>query len=351
MKIETIFAISAIYFFYMLYGIAQESLNFTAYYDPKTGNKVHWHFTLSTLIFQCISNCFVGMIQMKIFGHKNSQMSYSTYFSISSLYISAMFASNYALEFVDYPTQVLCKSCKIIPVMVLGLLFGTKYPLRKWICMILVSFGISIFVLKDFPFFPYYSDNNNNNSSNSSNNHHSSSKHSNNHKKTISEEREEAEKITYYIGIAFLALSLSLDGIYSNLQERARRVHAPSAGEQMFWMNAMSVILLLVIDIPFFGHLIQSYHFALQHPAVLWHLLSFSICSALGQIFIFYLMVNGGVLFVTTVTTTRKFFTILISVLYFVHPVNLIQWLGVAFVFIGLAMDDHVSTTSSKKRE
>ena len=37
-------------------------------------------------------------------------------------YLGAMVASNAALQYVNYPTQVLGKSCKPIPVMILGML-------------------------------------------------------------------------------------------------------------------------------------------------------------------------------------------------------------------------------------
>lgn len=38
------------------------------------------------------------------------------YFVISSFsYVAAMFCSNAALGYVNYPTQVLAKSCKMIP--------------------------------------------------------------------------------------------------------------------------------------------------------------------------------------------------------------------------------------------
>jgi len=41
----------------------------------------------------------------------------------------------------------------------------------------------------------------------------------------------------------------------------------------------------------------------------------------------------------TTVTTTRKFFTILFSVFLYGHVLSLQQWTGVSMVFLGLAVD------------
>uniref|UniRef100_A0A914VQS9 Uncharacterized protein n=1 Tax=Plectus sambesii TaxID=2011161 RepID=A0A914VQS9_9BILA len=44
-----------------------------------------------------------------------------------------MITSNHSLQFVAYPTQVLGKSCKPIPIMVFGVLFARRrYPLLKY---------------------------------------------------------------------------------------------------------------------------------------------------------------------------------------------------------------------------
>ena len=66
----------------------------------------------------------------------------------------------------------------------------------------------------------------------------------------------------------------------------------------------------------------------------------FSVCFAAGQFFIYALLAERGGLVVSMVTTTRKFFTILLSVMVF-NPglLDERQWLGVFMVFSGLAVD------------
>ena len=59
--------------------------------------------------------------------------------------------------------------------------------------------------------------------------------------------------------------------------------------------------------------------------------------SAFGQVFIFYTITGPGPLVCTTITTTRKFFTILLSVM--LNPNNHLnnnQWIAVGLVFLGL---------------
>jgi drug/metabolite transporter (DMT)-like permease len=57
------------------------------------------------------------------------------------------------------------------------------------------------------------------------------------------------------------------------------------------------------------------------------------------QNFIFLTVTAFGPLTTSIITTTRKFFTILASVMLFGNPLLLRQWVGVAMVFVGLGID------------
>lgn len=95
------------------------------------------------------------------------------YVPIAFTYVSAMFCSNYAIQFVNFPTmvilfcfvsvtmdQVLAKSCKPIPgknivliskkiVMLVGIVVsGKRYPLMKYFCVLLITGGISLFMFE-----------------------------------------------------------------------------------------------------------------------------------------------------------------------------------------------------------
>lgn len=59
-------------------------------------------------------------------------------------------------------------------------------------------------------------------------------------------------------------------------------------------------------------------------------------CGAVGQLFIFYTIARFGSLTNTLITTTRKFFNILLSVLWLGTPLDATQWAAVALVFSGL---------------
>jgi UDP-galactose transporter B1 len=57
-------------------------------------------------------------------------------------YLAAMLASNEALQHVSYPTQVLGKSIKPVPVMLFGVLIARKrYHLMKYLGIFMVVLG------------------------------------------------------------------------------------------------------------------------------------------------------------------------------------------------------------------
>lgn len=62
----------------------------------------------------------------------------------------------------------------------------------------------------------------------------------------------------------------------------------------------------------------------------------FCLCGAFGQLFIFFTIKVFGSLTNTLICTTRKFFNILISVVWNANPLLPAQWGAVAMVFTGL---------------
>nr|ACU18391.1 unknown [Glycine max] len=53
-----------------------------------------------------------------------------------------------ALKYISYPAQVLAKSSKMIPVMLMGtLVYGIRYTFPEYLCTFLVAGGVSTFAL------------------------------------------------------------------------------------------------------------------------------------------------------------------------------------------------------------
>lgn len=72
------------------------------------------------------------------------------YASSALTYLLAMVSSNMALRWVAYPTQVVAKSAKPIPVMLLGVLIGRKsYSMQKYLFIFLIVVGVVLFMYND----------------------------------------------------------------------------------------------------------------------------------------------------------------------------------------------------------
>merc|ERR1719427_306164 len=127
------------------------------------------------------------------------------------------------------------------------------------------------------------------------------------------------------IGELLLLLSLTCDGLTGAAQERMKTEHKTKSGHMMMSMNKWS-IMYLGAALTFTGEGLEFIGFVQRHPAVVWDLATFSVASALGQFFIFMCVSEFGPLPCSIITTTRKFFTVLASVIIFGNSLIPRQW-------------------------
>lgn len=73
------------------------------------------------------------------------------YYAPSSISNSVSSWAQYeALKHVSFPSQVLSKSCKLIPVMIVGMLVNKKtYPLSEYVEAVLITLGVALFTLSE----------------------------------------------------------------------------------------------------------------------------------------------------------------------------------------------------------
>nr|CAD44563.1 endoplasmic reticulum UDP-Glc/UDP-Gal transporter [Xenopus laevis] len=295
---------------YFYYGILQETITRRTYGEGEKQEK--FRFALSLVFVQCIVNALFAKLLIQCFDSGKTDRTQSWLYSACSLsYLGAMVSSNSALQFVNYPTQVLGKSCKPIPVMLLGVtLLRKKYPLTKYLCVLLIVFGVALFMYKP---------------------------------KTGSGDGDH----TVGYGELLLLLSLTLDGLTGVSQDHMRAHFQTGSNHMMLNINMWSS-LFLGAGIVFTGELWEFLSFTERYPSIVYNILLFSLTSALGQTFIFMTVVYFGPLTCSIITTTRKFFTILASVILFSNPISSIQWVGTILVFLGLGLDATYGKGSKK---
>ncbi|CAG9858958.1 unnamed protein product [Phyllotreta striolata] len=309
-----------IFLTYFYFGILQEKITRGKYPSEvlnedgtKTVEYEKFTYTLVLVFVQCAVNYVVAKTAATLWPQGEDSTKSLYYVSMSVTYLLAMIGSNMALRWVPYPTQVVGKSAKPIPVMLLGVLVGRKsYPLKKYVFVFLIVLGIVLFMLKD--------------------------KASN-----------QIQDTSFGVGELLLVLSLIMDGLTGAVQERIRAESKPTGIQMMVVANAWCT-LFLGITLLISSEYIYFYAFAVKYPSVLTNLFLLGLTSAVGQLFLYSMVSEFGPLVVSVVTTTRKFFTVLASVLFFGNVISGRQWIGAVVVFAALFLDAYYSKSQPKKK-
>lgn len=216
----------------------------------------------------------------------------STFFSVRSL------------RYVIYPIQVLAKSCKPVPVMLMGTLMGKSYPLKKYINVVMIVLGVALFM-----------------GGGSS------------HKKGTDEDSDgdheaegddETTSPSQLIGIVMLFISLCFDGGTGAYEDKLMSVHSVQPFDLMYNIQLGKTILagvgLLVLnELHEFIKMIQDKGFLL---------IGLGLSGALGQVFIFVTIAKFGALTCSIIGLARKVTTLCASIYFYGHHLNGIQGIG-----------------------
>jgi hypothetical protein len=140
--------VAGIYASFMILSVYQERITRRPYGEEEK----FFNFPLFLVFVQCLCNSLVAYVKMNYFSkERKSNVPIKFYAMAAFAYVMAFVCSNAALVYVSYPTQVLAKSCKTIPVMALGVLIAKKkYPISRYVAVLLISVGISVFMLSRF---------------------------------------------------------------------------------------------------------------------------------------------------------------------------------------------------------
>ncbi|KAG7356408.1 UAA transporter family protein [Nitzschia inconspicua] len=211
-----------------------------------------------------------------------------------------------ALKYVSFPATTLFKSFKLAPVMLMGKLMGNKsYPAYDYIVAMVIGIGVALFMSSTddlrFSFSQDYLGN--------------------------------AEVASAkWTGVMLLCFFLLFDSFTSQFQSRMFQRHLDlSIVELMFATSAFSTVLS-AITLVHTKELSPALAFVLQHSEIHLHFFMFSICSTIGQLFIFYTIKNFGAVVFTLIMTTRILLSIALSCIMWGHPVTAVGFLGLTLV-------------------
>lgn len=310
-----LFCVVGIYACYCTFGYIQEEIYMVG--DRESGDM--FVYSIFLVFATCFTNTLLALVWSMYKHNMNSykaieHLSMDTYKSIlltSITCVMSMLCTNYALTHVNYPTQILVKSAKMVPIIVGGfMLFGRRYPLYDYVAVIVITGALIMFNFSK--------------------------------KKSVHETEET------FLGLLFLVISLVCDGFTGPRQDEIIKTtpHLSSnvlMGFTNFFCACFAGICCLVFErsAPFF--------FCLRHPSIVPLVTCFCLTAALGQTFIFKTLERFGSLYLALITTTRKFVSVIFSVFWFKHTLNRVQWAAVVIVF-GMLTTQSVCAHYNKKK-
>ena len=89
------------------------------------------------------------------------------------------------------------------------------------------------------------------------------------------------------------------------------------------------------------SYLASGFAFFTRHPEILPYIGAFALSGSIAQVFIFGCLEEYGGFQTTAICTARKILSVLISVFFFKHRLDFVQYIGMANVFLGLALQVH----------
>ena len=267
---------------------------------------------LALLTVNSIICCLFARIMMLAQGEVPKSVPDRYFIAIACTYLGGMFLSIRALRYVNYPTRILAKSAKAVPIMAMNFVFGKRYTRLQYVSVMLIVSGTCIFML----FKP----------------------------------TRKGEGSTTTVGAALLALSLICDGTTGALEDKVLAdigwKHGEGGLDLMYNINLYAAGLTSV-SLLASGGTSDFISMGLNDFGVL---VILGTSLSVGQLFLFYTIANFGALVCSVVTTSRKVLQIIFSVVWFGHIIAPPQFAGLAVAIGGLMLNVHAKEASMSNK-
>jgi adenosine 3'-phospho 5'-phosphosulfate transporter B2 len=142
---KLVFSFFGLQISYLLWGLLQERIMTRTYADEKFSNSQFLVFVNRFLAM------FIAYLSLKIFYPMKKLMSTGPplfqYGIISYANCMSTWFQYESLLYISFPVQVIAKSVKTIPVMIVGkFVSGKTYPFRQYLLMLIMAGGIALFL-------------------------------------------------------------------------------------------------------------------------------------------------------------------------------------------------------------
>ncbi|OCT76432.1 hypothetical protein XELAEV_18031632mg [Xenopus laevis] len=181
--VQFFICVTGVFVFYLIYGYLQELIFSVEGFKP-----FGWYLTLVQFGYYSA----FGLVELQLTQDKRRRIPAKTYMIIAFLTVATMGLSNTSLGYLNYPTQVIFKCCKLIPVMIGGIFIqGKRYNVADVAAAVCMSLGLIWFTLADSTVAPNFN----------------------------------------LTGVLLISMALCADAVIGNVQEKAMKLHNGSNSE------------------------------------------------------------------------------------------------------------------------
>lgn len=284
---------AGVFFFFMLNGVVEEYV-FTSL--PERFD-YGWYLTL----FELLSFSGFAVVQRAATdegagrgGVLAREADYSSHLWVALAMTASRGLTNVSLEYLNYPTQVIFKSTKLMAVMAASVIvLAKRYDALQWVAAALLVLSATFFSLGDVAVAPQWSE----------------------------------------MGIVIVVLSLVADAGHSISQDLVMNKHRASVLETMLFTNFFGACCTLVVLVAK-GELAPAVAFCHRHPQAYVLFVGRAFIIYCGVLCFAQLIKRFDVVLATAITTVRKILTILLSFVLYPKPFTPMYVVGM-LVFLG----------------
>ncbi|KAA8520570.1 hypothetical protein F0562_014826 [Nyssa sinensis] len=280
---------SGFFFGYLVNGVCEE------YVYNRLQFSYGWYFTFVQ------GWVYILLISLQGFTTKQMVNPWKTYVKLSAVLMGSHGLTKGSLAFLNYPAQLMFKSTKVLPVMIMGAFIPglrRKYPPHEYVSAILLVVGLILFTLADAQTSPNFS----------------------------------------VIGVLMVSGALVMDSFLGNFQEAIFTMNPETTQMEMLFCSTLVGMPFLIPPMLVTGELFIAWNSCSQHLYVYGVLVFEAMATFIGQVSVLSLIAIFGAATTAMVTTARKAVTLLLSYLIFTKPLTEEHGTGLLLISMGIIL-------------
>ncbi|CAN6296796.1 unnamed protein product [Urochloa humidicola] len=254
---------SGFFFGYLVNGVCEE------YVYNRLQFSYGWYFTFVQ------GFVYLALIRLQGFTTKQMVNPWRTYVRLSAVLMGSNGLTKGSLAFLNYPAQIMFKSTKVLPVMIMGAFIPglrRKYPFQDM------------------------------------------------------------------MGVAMVSGALVMDAFLGNLQEAIFKMNPDTTQMEMLFCSTVVGLPFLAVPMVLTGELMTAWTSCSQHLYVYAVLVFEAMATFVGQVSVLSLIALFGAATTAMVTTARKAVTLLLSYLIFTKPLTEQHVTGLLLITMGIVL-------------